>query len=205
MGHVMRLGAVLAALMVALAAPAAAQESTPRANAAEQQTTVGETEVSWSGAWELEEDASTDEIVSLTIPDEERLQVRLATYAEMVDETVDGPEEALGAFADAFLSDPGVGNAVEVESGELEDGTAWAMYTYDLDGVAVATLFAVNESEDGLFMVSSVTANVTDFAEVVAIAQEQILLDGEPAFLAGIDAAVIAPAPQASPESTPAG
>lgn len=203
MGHVMRLGAVLAALMVGLVAPAAAQESMPQADAAARETTVGETEVSWSGAWELEEDASTDEIATLVTGGEEAENDRLATYSEIVDETVDGPQDAIDVFSQAFLSDPGVSNAIESGSGELDDGGVWKAFTYDLNGMAVATVFAVSETDESMFVVSTVTSTVDVFAETVADAQAQILLDDEAVFLAGIDGAAIAPAPLATPEITP--
>lgn len=196
---------VLMASMIAHAASGIAQESAPPADSAEQPVTIAETEVSWFGAWQFDEDASSDEIVTLKIVDEESGDLKLVTYAEMMDETVDDAGEALDVFATAFLSTPGVSSVVEVATGELDDGAVWKVFAYDLGSVELATVFTVSERDDNTFVVSTLTAAIPEFAEVVAEAQEQILLGGKPVFLGGIDREAFLPAPVATPQATPEG
>ena len=60
-----------------------------------------------------------------------------------------------------------------------------------LQGLQLSMLITVNEVNDNEFVVSTLTVNTDDFEETITQAQEEITLDGESAFLDGVDADTI--------------
>lgn len=192
--------------MLALAiSPTAAQNATP-SPAEVQPVTVGETEITWTGEWQLDPASTTDQQVTLIEINPATGSLKLATYGEFADETVDSPEAALETFVESFFAGAGVDGVQEIGSGELEDGAVWRLFSFNLQGLQLSMLITVNEVNDNEFVVSTLTANTDDFEETIAQAQEEIMLDGEPAFLAGVDnvAVTVGASPVASPAATPA-
>lgn len=210
-------GAVLALLMVMLAVvvgPAVAQESTPAAQgspvAVQQPVTIGDTEVSWSGNWQYDETGSVEaQQAALEQSGSETSAYRLATYSEVVDETVDGPDAFLDTFAQQYFESAGAQSVQEVGSGELENGAVWKVYNFQLEGVQLALLVTVNQNDNSEYVTSTLTANTDSFAESISAVQQEIMLDGEPTFLEGVQIEEVTAnlgavaSPQASPAATP--
>ena len=206
--RISRTDAVMAALLLglmAIASPATAQESTP---AVEQPVTVGQTEVGWSGDWQYDASSSMDQQATLTQVDASAGSIKLATYGEFQDETVDDPQAALETFANAFFDGAGAESVVEAGSGELDSGAVWKIYTFDLQGLQLTFLATVSQGEDGAYVVSTLTGNTDQFSATIEQAQAEITLNGEPTFLEGVDAQQVTSGlnatPVASPEATPA-
>jgi hypothetical protein len=204
-----RTAALTVALLLGLLATAgtvAAQDSTPATG--DQPVTVGQTEVTWTGDWQYDATSSMDEQITLSQVDPATQSIKLATYGEFADDTVESPEDALDTFATAFFDGAGAEGVVEGGSGELDNGTTWKVYTFDLQGLNLAFLVTVSESADGEYVVTTLTGNADGFQDTVTQAQEQIMLNGEPTFLDGVDATAITGGlggtPVASPEATPA-
>ena len=190
--------------MLALAiSPTAAQDATPSPIAV-QPVTVGDTEITWTGEWQLDPASSTDQQVTLIEVDPATGSLKLATYGEFADDSVDSAEAALQTFTESFFVGAGVDGVQQVGSGELEDGTVWSLFSFGLQGLELSMLITVNEVSDNEFVVSTLTANTDNFEETIAQAQEEIMLDGEPAFLAGIDNIAVTVGAGASPVASPA-
>ena len=201
--RIARTVAVMAALLLgllAIASPAAAQDSTPAATGP---VTVGETEVNWTGDWQYDAASSMEQQATLTQVDAATGSIKLATYGEFNDETVDDPSAALDTFATAFFEGAGAESVVEAGSGELENGAVWKIYTFDLQGLQLTFLATVSETADGAYVVTTLTGNTDQFLATIEQAQEEITLNGEPIYLDGVDAQQVTSGLNATPVATP--
>ncbi|HYH10871.1 MAG TPA: hypothetical protein VD789_00855 [Thermomicrobiales bacterium] len=200
--------ALLAGMLTLFASPTAAQESTP---AVEPPVTVGQTELSWTGDWQYDTVNSSPEQATLTQIDAETASIMLATYGEFAEapvgadgQPIEGSQAVLDTFTEGFVQGVGAEFVQETAAGELEDGTAWKRFDFELQGIQLTLLVTVAASEDGGHVVSMLIGLPDQFGESLASAQEEILLDGEPTFLEGIEPEDVGAAP-ASPEATPGG
>jgi hypothetical protein len=197
--------ALVLGLLATMVGPAMAQDSTPPA---QQAVTVGSTEVTWTGDWQYDEASSMDQQATLNQVDAGAGVLKLATYGEFADDTVDSADAALTAFTDAFFQGAGAEAVVEAGSGELDNGAVWKVFTFDLQGIKLSLLITVSEGSGGEYVVSTLTGNTDQFADTISQAQEEIMLNGEPVFLDGVDAQQVTSnlgaTPVASPEATPA-
>ncbi len=201
--RIARTVAVMAALLLgllAVASPIAAQESTPAATGP---ITVGQTELGWSGDWQYDESSSMDQQATLTQVDAETGSIKLATYGEFNDDTVDTPSDALDTFATAFFEGAGAESVVEAGSGELENGAVWKIYTFDLQGLQLTFLATVTETADGAYVVTTLTGNTDQFSATIEQAQQEITLNGEPIYLDGVNAQEVTSGLNATPVATP--
>ena len=209
----MRNTAGLIALLVGLLAlavgPTAAQEAAS-SPAADTPVMVGDTEVRWTGAWQYDPASSVaGEQVTLSAFDPATGGLKLAMYEEVSGATVASAEDALDRFTEALLEEVSVEAVEQVDSGALDTGGAWGFYTFELQGLSLALLITVSETGggEGAYTVSSLATTLTgdpaDLAATITETQEEILLDGEPTFLAGIDVAEITGVPVASPVASP--
>jgi hypothetical protein len=195
--------AVMATLLLgllAIASPVAAQESTP---ATTQPITVGQTEIGWTGDWQYDANSSMEQQATLTQVDAGSGSIKLATYGEFEDESVDNPGDALDTFATAFFDGAGAESVLEAGSGELENGAVWKIYTFDLQGLQLTFLATVSETADGAYVVTTLTGNTDQFPATIGQAQEEITLNGEPIYLDGVDAQQVTSGLNATPVATP--
>lgn len=197
--------AFIAGLMMPLAGSVLAQESTP---GVEPPVTIGQTEVAWGEGWNVDTESSMQEQITLMWLNEGEGLLGLATYGEFVDETVESAEDALDTFASAYFEGAELEGVTARDAGELDNGAIWKVYDFELDeDLPFTMVITVAETEDQMYTVSTLTGNAGAFASIVEQAQQDITLDGEPQFLAGVDGeALVSPAstPIASPEATPA-
>jgi hypothetical protein len=190
--------AMIMALLV-LAAPAAAQETTPDVDRA---VTVGQTTVTWEEHWEYVPDSSTEDTATLRVIDQHAGRILLVTYGEFVDDTVNDREAALDKYAEVVFAGVELEAITARDAGELENGSVWKVYDFELDGVVLTMVITVDESNGGAFVISMLTGNADSFTEIVQQAREEIILNDEPVFLDGIDGAAIA-STVATPEASP--
>jgi hypothetical protein len=192
--------------ILAVAGPVAAQGSTPPA--ATPPIAVGQTEVGWTGDWQYDAGSSMEQQATLTQVDAGSGTIKLATYGEFEDKTVDNPGDALDTFATAFFDGAGAESVTEAGSGELDNGAVWKIYSFDLKGLQLTFLITVSQADNGAYVVSTLTGNTDQFPATVGQAQQEITLNGEPTFLEGVDAQQVTSGlnatPVASPEATPA-
>lgn len=193
--------ALLFGMLALVVNPAAAQDATP---SADQPVMVGDTELSWTGDWQLDPSSTVDEQATLNQVDPATGTLKLATYGEFADDSVDTAEDALDTFTTAFFEGAGVETVQETGSGELDNGAMWKMFSFDLQGLQLSLLITVNEASEGEFVVSTLTSNTDQFADSLSQAQEEIMLNGEPTFLEGVEASEITGGLEASPVATPA-
>jgi hypothetical protein len=201
--RITRTVAVMAALLLGLLAivsPVAAQDSTP---ATTQPITVGQTEIGWTGDWQYDANSSMEQQATLTQVDAGSGSIKLATYGEFEDESVDNPGDALDTFATAFFDGAGAESVLEAGSGELENGAVWKIYTFDLQGLQLTFLATVSETADGAYVVTTLTGNTDQFPATIGQAQEEITLNGEPIYLDGVDAQQVTSGLNATPVATP--
>lgn len=156
-----------------------------------QSVTVGNTEMSWPDTWEYDPSSSMDSQATVTQVDNASGTIKLATYGEFQDQTVTSPEQALDTFADAFFGGAGAENVTPLNNGTLPDGTVWKSWTFDLQGLDLTFLATVSQAADGTYIVSTLTANSDAMAATIGEVQQEILLDGQPVYLAGIDPAAV--------------
>jgi hypothetical protein len=202
--RISRTVAVMAALLLgllAIASPAAAQDSTP---AATQPVIIGQTEIGWTGAWQYDAASSMDQQATLTQVDPATGSIKLATYGEFEDDTVETSSDALDTFANAFFEGAGAESVVEAGSGELENGAVWKVYTFDLQGLQLTFLATVSETADGAYVVSTLTGNTDQFSATIEQAQQEITLNGQPIYLDGVDAQEVTSGLNATPVASPA-
>lgn len=201
--RITRTVAVMAALLLGLLAVAGsvvAQDSTP---AAEQPVMVGETEIAWTGDWTYDASSSMDQQATLTQVDAANGSIKLATYGEFEDESVENPGDALDTFATAFFEGAGADMVVESGSGELENGAVWKIYSFNLQGLQLSFLATVSETADGAYVVTTLTGNTDQFSATIEQAQEEIMLNGESIYLDGVDAMQVTSGLNATPVATP--
>src|SRR5699024_112808 len=129
--------------------------------------------------------------------------IKLATYGEFKDETVDDSSAALDTFAASFFEGAGAASVVEAGSGTLENGAVWKIYTFDLQGLQLTFLATVSETADGAYVVPTLTGNTDQFPATIEQAQQEITLNGEPIYLAGVDALEVTSGLNATPVATP--
>lgn len=168
------------------AATVEATEAVPPTATGGQPVVVGQTEVTWTGAWQLDEATTISEQLTLSQIDPATGSLLLASYGEFADTTVNTNEEALESFTTAFFESAGASNMTEVGTGTLDDGTLWKHYTFDLQGIPLSLLITVNQSSPNQFVVATLTGNTETFGTSLTQAQQEILLNGQPGFLAGI-------------------
>lgn len=215
------IAAVLLVVMALIASPSVAQDSTPTAD---QPVVVDGTEITWTGEWEYDEEdsysvASVPEQAIFFQKDEEISEqigyVELLTHGVLEEGTAANASEAVDVFAELFLEGASP-NAIERgATGELEDGTAWGVYTFtpsaadDIQGQSVSSLITASPSGDGGFTVTSLTAPNDLFEDAITQVQEDFTVDGDDGFFMGIAAEEVAAdlpeqvSPGASRESTP--
>lgn len=201
--RIARTVAVMAALLLgllAVASPIAAQESTPVTT---QPIMVGQTELGWTGDWQFDPGSSMEQQATLTQVDAETSSIKLATYGEFEDESVESPSEALDTFATAFFDGAGAESVLEAGSGELDNGAVWKIYTFDLQGLQLTFLATVSETADGAYIVTTLTGNTDQFPATIEQAQQEITLNGEPIYLDGVDAQQVTSGLNATPVATP--
>lgn len=201
--RITRTVAVMAALLLGLMAvggSVAAQDSTP---AVEKPVTVGQTELDWTGDWQYDPNSSMESQATLTQADSTTGSIKLATYGEFTDDTVEDSSDALETFASSFFSGAGAQSVVEAGSGTLENGAVWKIYTFDLQGLQLTFLATVSETADGAFIVTTLTGNTDQFPATIEQAQQEITLNGEPIYLDGVDAQEVTSGLNATPVATP--
>lgn len=150
--------------------------------------TVGTTVVSWADTWTYDPSSSMNEQITLTQVDPSRGELRLATYGEFADVTVNDPQGAMDAFTDSFFQSAGAQSVIATHSGFLQQGGVWKQYEFDLQGLALSMVITVSAAPNGEYIVSTLTANTESFEDSLAAAQSEIFLDGQPTFLSGVDA-----------------
>jgi len=214
--RILRSGGVIVALMFGmmamLASPVTAQDSTPAESspAADQPVVVAGSEISWTGDWQYDAASSMEQQATFTQIDMQDQVLKLVSYGVFQDETVADPGEAIDVFSDAFFEGAGAETVQENGSGELEDGTIWRMYSFDLQGTGVSFLITATQDDEGAYVVTSLTANTPVMEETITQVQEEFTIDGDGQFFEGVDAADVTQglstqaSPEASPASTPA-
>lgn len=107
--------------------------------------------------------------------------LKLVSYGAFEDETVDDSDQAIDSFIEAYFEayfdSAGVQREQENGSGQLEDETIWRLYTFGLQGVRVSFLIIANQNDDGAFVVTSLTANTSVFADTITEAQNDFVLN----------------------------
>lgn len=199
--------ATIAGLLALIASPATAQESTP---AADQPVIVGETEVSWTGDWQYDAANASPEQAHLIQLNLEIGAIMLVSYGEFAEspvgaegEQVEGSQAVIDTFSEGLAQGLGADAVQETGSGELEDGTIWKLFEFDLEGIQLTLLVTVSQAENDAYVVETLVGTTDTFGVSLATAQAEILLDGEPAFLDGIEPEDVGAEPVATPQATP--
>ena len=199
---VMIIGLMLAAV---ISVSVTAQDATPAAGEAVE---TGSTTVSWAEGWAPEPESSREDQISLIWQDPATGAVGVMTYGELLDQTVDGVEDALDTFSVAYFSGAELEGITARDSGELESGAIWKVYDFSIDdGDRLTLVILVEEIETDVYAVSTVTGYADTFALTVERAQQDVFLDDEPVFLEGLDGNALVSeiaTPIATPEATPA-
>jgi hypothetical protein len=153
-------------------------------------TIVGRTEVGWTGAWQYQDIGdSTGEAILLSQIDVDKSVITVATYGEVRDDTIRSPSAALNTVFEPLVEDDSLAQVpIEAGSGELDDGTLWKAYKFEQDGFHLTILITVSEAPLGTFIISTLLSDTESFEDSLHIAQQEILLNGEPVFLDGIEA-----------------
>src|SRR5690606_20817288 len=112
---------------------------------------------------------------------------------------IEGAQAVLDTFTEQFVQGVGAEFVQEAGSGELEDGTDWKLFAFELQSFQLTLLITVGQAEDGSYVVSTLIATADQFGDRLAAVQEAILLDGEPTFLEGIEPEDVGGEPQATP------
>lgn len=191
--------------------PTAESEPTPEALSIDNElVTVGRTEVTWTGEWEFDTASSTDDQATFSLLDPATGTLKFASYGEFSDALAVDGNEVLEVFAEAYFESAGAEGVEETGAGVLDDGTIWKRYTFDLQGLDVTFLISASVSGGDTYVVTTLTTNTSAFDASLEQVQQEIMLDGEPDFLAGIDADMPSESPTpsvlpATPEVVPGG
>lgn len=204
--------ALMAGMLAILAGPVAAQDSTPAGSspASAEPVVVAGSEITWTGDWEYDAASSMEQQATFTQIDMQNQVLKLLSYGVFQDESVEDSDGAIDVFSDAFFEGAGAATVEENGSGELEDGTIWRMYSFDLSGTQVSFLITATQDDEGAFVVTSLTANTPVMADTITQVQDEFSVDGEGQLLEGVDPAEVTQglstqaSPEASPASTPA-
>lgn len=200
-------------MMATVANPALAQDSTPASTpVVDQSVVVGDAEITWTGEWEYDAANSIEEQATFIEIDMENGVLKLVSYGEFVGgdapQTLEGEnsDQAIDTFTEAYFERAGAEAVEENGSGELEDGTIWRVYTFDLQGIDVSLLIAAVERDDDAFVVTTLTANTSAFEDSLTQVQDEFTLNEDGQLFQDIDKAeVIESLPaQGTPEASPA-
>ncbi len=188
---------------IAAPSPTAGLETpvTTATAAAGQSATVGDTEVSWSGEWEPTGSTSGSQQVALSRGAPGAGAFSLVSYGEFQDPTASSAQQAIEVFATAFFDSAQAENVTPLNSGTLPDGTVWQSWSFSLQGNDLIFVATGSQNAGGAWVISTLTASADGFNEMLASAQQEILLNGQPAFMAGVDPAVVT-SQGASPAAT---
>lgn len=208
-------------VMSFMAAPLAAQNSTPRAD---QPVVVNGTEITWSGEWEYDADdsysvASVSEQAMFVQKDEDIDDqigyVTLLSYGVLEQSEAADSSEAVQIFAELLLEGASPNALEQSASGESAGGGVWGLYAFtpsaadDIQGQSIASLIAVSENDEGAFIVTSLTSPIDLFHDAINQAQNDFRLDGDGRLFEGIDVDDVVEdlhvvmSPGSSRESTP--
>lgn len=152
---------------------------------------VGQTNVRWTGNWQLKDmgDSTGDGVLLSQI---DNGVITVVTYREVHDYTINSSSAMLSkVIGPLFEVDRLEDLPVEAGSGELDDGTVWSALNYELSGSHVTHLITVSEAMPGRFIISTLLSATATFTDSLGIAQGEILLNGKPAFLKGIEAELL--------------
>lgn len=209
------------ALSAIVAASLAAQEATPTV---EQPVVIANIEITWTGPWEYDQSGSysvaelPDQAIfsqSDDAIDDEIEFVKILTHGMLEDESVSNTTEAIDLFAELFLEGASALGVQQSNTGELENGATWSVYTLtpsasdDLQGQSVASLISASQNDDGAYVVTSLTSTTDVFETSITQVQNDFTIDGEGQLFEGIDAAEAAAdlpestSPAASGDATP--
>ena len=213
---------LLLALATIVAHPIAAQNSTP---VSDQPVVVAGTAITWIGGWEYDQSDSysvasvPEQAIFVKQDDDVNAEigwVKVLTYGPLGEDSAASASEAVDVFAQLHVDGASPNAVAEVGTGELENSTAWALYTFtpsassELQGQSVASLVTARENgEGGGYVVTSLTAPSYLLEETISQVQNGFTLDGDGQLLEGIDAAELAAdlpeteSPGAMQESTP--
>ncbi len=194
-------------VMAAVSNPATAQDSTPAATpGVEQPVVIGDVEITWTGDWQYDSASSIEQQATFIQIDMENQVLKLVSYGSFEDETVEGTGEAIDVFAQSYFESAGAEAVDESGTGELEDGAIWRLYSFELEGVPVTFLISAEQDDEGAFVLTTLTANTSAFAESLTQVREEFTLNEDGQLFEELDEAeVIETIPaQASPEATPA-
>jgi hypothetical protein len=156
-----------------------------------QSATIGDTQVSWSGEWAPTGSTSGVQQVALSRGAPGAGAFSLASYGQFPDPSITTAEQAIEVFSTAFFSSAGADNVTPLNSGMLPDGAAWQSWSFTLQGTELIFVATASQSAGGDWIVSTLTANTDGFADMLASAQQEILIDGQPTFLTGVDPAAV--------------
>ncbi len=194
-------------MMATVANPALGQDSTPASTpVVEQPVVVGETEINWTGEWEYDAASSIEDQATFIQIDMEQGILQLVSYGAFEDAEIEDTDAAIDVFTDAYFESAGAGAVEENGSGELEDGTIWRLYTFDLQGVQVSLLITAVEGDGDAFVVTTLTANTSAFADSLTQVQEEFTLNEDGQLFPELDEDEVTeslPA-QGTPEASPA-
>jgi hypothetical protein len=169
-----------------------------------QAVTVGDTEVSWSGDWTPTGTDSGGQQVALSKGSPGAGPFSLVSYGEFQDPSVTSTEQALEVFSSAFFSSAGAEDVTPVASGTLPDGQAWQSWSFTLQGSSLIFVATASQSDSSAWAVSTLTADEDGFTEMLTSAQQEILLDGQPVFMQGLDPVTVTTPGTGQPGSTTA-
>lgn len=156
-----------------------------------QSATVGDTEVSWSGEWESTGSDSGGQQVALSRGTPGTGVFSLASYGEFLDPSASTAQQAVEVFAGAFFDSAQAENVTPLNSGTLPDGTVWQSWTFSIQGSELIFVATGSQTAGGAWSISTLTADADSFTDMLASAQQEILLDGQPTFMAGVDPAAL--------------
>jgi enamine deaminase RidA (YjgF/YER057c/UK114 family) len=185
------LGSVLATQILA-------QDATPLTD---QPVTVAGSELTWTGDWTYTTGTSAlvAEQVTFSQTDLEKQVLTVLSYGLLTSEAGAEGSTAVDAFAESFLEDGGATDVNQVRTGQLDDGTVWAVYTANASEDAgittfgdagLATLVTAAPGDSGL-VVTSLTTNSPLLGDAITKVQGDFTVDGSGQLFPGIDAALV--------------
>lgn len=148
---------------------------------------VANTEVGWTGPWEYDLASSTTDQATFSNVDQATGTLKLVTYGEFADQSVAGTGAALTTFTDAFFQGAGATNARQIDGGTLANGSEWRLYSFNLQGLDLSIFVTGSQIANGMFVVTTVTANTTAIQQTLAEVQQDFSLNRTTPVFDGVD------------------
>jgi len=154
-------------------------------------TTVGATEVGWTGNWTHDVANSSPDQAMFSRTDAATGSLSLVSYGEFLDPSILNSAAAIETYTQAFFQGAGATNVTQLDGGVLSNGVEWRIYRFSLQGIDLATFVTGGQNAGGAWVITTVTGNASQMTLTLIDVQEQFSINKTASLLEGVDPIIV--------------